>query len=93
MQTGKSSSSIRNGLRLLRTVSSKLECYYIYKREDGVRIRPDCGPWLILGFDEIRKALREDRLPSFEFLKNRLNLSILDCLKFPKPKLGCQSAG
>jgi hypothetical protein len=76
----------------LRDCELKLECYYVYKREDGVRIRPDCGPWLILGFDEIRTALREERLPNFEFLKNRPHLSIVDCLKFPKLKQAVELA-
>jgi hypothetical protein len=70
----------------LKECDLKLECYYVYKREDGVRIRPDCGPWLMLGFEEIRNALREDRSPVFDFLKNRAHLSISDCLKFPKHK-------
>ncbi|MGI9214029.1 MAG: hypothetical protein ACR2HF_16290 [Methylococcaceae bacterium] len=69
---------------MLKDSALKLECYYIYKREDGIRIRPDCGPWLISGFEEIRKALQEDRLPNFQFLKNRPQLSIVECLKFPK---------
>lgn len=71
---------------VLYQCSLKLDCYYIYKRDDGIRIRPDCGPWLIQGFEEIRQALREDRSPNFDFLKNRPHLSIADCLKFPKPK-------
>lgn len=69
---------------MLKDSTLKLECYYIYKREDGIRIRPDCGPWLISGFEEIRKAMQEERLPNFQFLKNRPQLSIAECLKFPK---------
>lgn len=71
---------------VLRDCALPLDCYYVYKREDGVRIRPDCGPWLIRGFNEIRTALRDDREPVFDFLKNRPHLSLADCLKFPTPK-------
>lgn len=55
-----------------------IECYYHYKREDGVRIRPNFSPWLIQGFTEIRNALKENREPNFDFLKDNPNTGIYD---------------
>ena len=47
------------------------ECYSCYKRQDGVKIRPNFSYWLIPGFEEIRKALKEGRQPDFTpFLDN-----------------------
>lgn len=47
------------------------ECYSCYKRQDGVKIRPTFSYWLIPGFEEIRKALKENRQPDFtDFLDN-----------------------
>lgn len=59
------------------------ECYTHFKRQDGVKIRPTFSYWLIPGFEEIRKALQENRQPDFsEFLDNP-NVDLFDDV-FPK---------
>lgn len=59
------------------------ECYYYYKRNGGVRIRPSFAFWLIKGFDEIRAALKEDRAPNFDFLKDDKKIGIYDAVYKP----------
>ena len=47
---------------------SKLPFDSYYTNENGIRIRPSYFKWLIAGFEEIRKALKEEREPNFAFL-------------------------
>lgn len=46
------------------------EMYYVYKGEDSVKVRPSPAYWLIAGFEEIRRALKEGVEPNFDFLKH-----------------------
>lgn len=46
----------------------KFECYYIDRNAGGLRVRPNFFKWLILGFEEIRLALKENREPELKFL-------------------------
>lgn len=46
------------------------DCYYIYRREDGIRVRPNSASWIISGFNEIRKAFKEEREPDLSFLRD-----------------------
>lgn len=73
-------------LEELRDSELPIECYYHYKREDGVRIRPNFSPWLILGFVEIRNALKENREPDFNFLKDSHDSGIYDFVKITDKK-------
>lgn len=46
------------------------DVYYIL-RTSGMRVRPTRYQWLIAGFEEIRRALKEGREPDFNFLKEK----------------------
>jgi hypothetical protein len=46
------------------------DCYYVYKRETSIPIRTNFASWVIDGFEEIRKALKEQREPNFSALKD-----------------------
>jgi hypothetical protein len=50
----------------MRDSTLPFDCYYI--NESGVRIRPTYFRWMLCGFEEIRKAIKEDRAPNFNFL-------------------------
>ena len=59
--------------RMLVESTLPLEHYYLKHLVPGentkrIRIRPDTGPILIRAFEEIRKALKENRQPLFDFL-------------------------
>ena len=41
------------------------DCWYTYKRKDGVRQRPAIAFWIVPGFTEIRNALKENREPDW----------------------------
>ena len=41
------------------------DCWYTYKRKDGVRQRPAIAFWIVPGFTEIRNALLENREPNW----------------------------
>jgi hypothetical protein len=56
------------------------DCYYVYQRTGGVRIRPVWAHWVIPGFEEIRRALKEDREPNFDNLKDTKNIGIYDAV-------------
>ncbi len=47
---------------------STLPFDHYYTNDAGIRIRPNYFKWLIAGFEEIRKALKEHREPDFTFL-------------------------
>lgn len=42
-----------------------IDCYYTQRKSAGIRIRVPYASWLIDGFEEIRKALKEGREPDF----------------------------
>lgn len=50
--------------------SLPFDCYYLH-RTSKVRIRPNFFLWLNRGWEEIRKALKEDREPDFSFLLDK----------------------
>ncbi len=64
---------------LLKESTLPLEMYYIY-RDNGVPIRPMFAAWALQGFEEIRKALKEDRDPDFKFLMRPVVDDIYDAL-------------
>lgn len=53
------------------------DCYRIDSVR-GLRIRPVYFKWLVVGFEEIRKALKEDREPNFDFLLDEEGSGIYD---------------
>lgn len=52
----------------MRDSTMNFDCYYVYRRKNGIRIRPTFAHWMIKGFEEIRMALKNDRNPDFNFL-------------------------
>lgn len=62
----------------LKLSSLPLDCWYHYKRGNGIRMRPNFAFWLIAGFEEIRKALKECREPDFNFLRDTNDENIFD---------------
>lgn len=44
------------------------DCYYIDRNAGGIRVRPNFFKWLILGFEELRTALKEKREPDLKFI-------------------------
>lgn len=56
--------------------------YYIVKATD-TRIRYKNSFWVLKGFEEIRKALKENRLPNFDFLMDNNEIGIYGDLIIP----------
>lgn len=58
---------------------------YYYDRGDnnqpGVAVRPPSAVWLVACFEEIRKAVKEDREPDFSFLGPKQDFNISDFIK------------
>ena len=57
----------------LRKSTLAFDFYYLYNNDVNIRIRPASAFWLIDGFEEVRKAIKENREPDFTFLKDRIN--------------------
>lgn len=57
-------------LENIKNSTLPFDFWYRYRRADGIRIRPNFAHWLIAGFEEIRKALKENRDPDFGFLRD-----------------------
>lgn len=53
------------------------DCYYI-NAQSGVKTRPIMYRWICAGMEEIRKALKENRLPDFTFLLDDKNTGIYE---------------
>lgn len=53
------------------------DCYYV-NEETGLRTRPVFFKWLIMGFEEIRRALKEEREPDFGFLLDQPGTGIYE---------------
>lgn len=53
------------------------DCYYV-NEQTSLRTRPVYFKWLVLGFEEIRRALKEEREPDFGFLLDRPGTGIYD---------------
>ena len=49
------------------------DVYYLFNNDVNVRIRPASAFWLIEGFNEIRKCLKDNTKPDFTFLRDRQN--------------------
>lgn len=62
---------------LMRDSELPFDCYRV-DPNSGIRIRPVYFKWLIVGFEEIRKALKGDREPSFHFLLDEEGSGIYD---------------
>lgn len=57
-------------VELMIATDLPFDCYYI-NNDSKLRIRPVFFKWLILGFEEIRHAIKENRAPNFtEFMDN-----------------------
>lgn len=57
----------------LKKSTLPFDFYYLYNNDTDIRARPASAFWLIDGFEEIRKAIKENRAPDFSFLKDRIN--------------------
>ena len=62
----------------LKSSTLPLDCWYHYKRGNGIKMRPNFAFWLIAGFEEVRNALKEDRSPNFDFLRDTDDEDIFD---------------
>lgn len=58
-------------VEFLKASTLPLDHYYLYNLDPNIRVRPYSAFWMIAGFEEIRKAIKEDRKPKFDFLKDR----------------------
>jgi hypothetical protein len=56
------------------------DCYYVSKT--GLKTRPIFFKWLVMGYDEIREAIKENREPVFDFLLDKKHS---DIYKFCNP--------
>ena len=67
----------------LKESTLPLDCYYITKKEEyDLRVRPRHADWMIWGFEEMRKALKEDREPNFKPVMDDPDKNIFECI-FP----------
>lgn len=57
----------------LKKSTLPFDVYYLFNNDVDVRIRPASAFWLIEGFNEIRKCLKENTKPNFNFLRDRHN--------------------
>lgn len=53
------------------------DCYYI-NAQSGIKTRPIMYKWICAAMEEIRKALKEDRLPDFTFLMDDKSVGIYE---------------
>ncbi len=53
-------------LELMRDNTLPFDCYYI--NNAGLKMRPYYFKWLVRGFEEIERAIKERREPNFTFL-------------------------
>lgn len=56
------------------------DCYFV-DGKSGLRTRPAFFNWLNMGFEEIRKAIKENREPDFTFLLDRKDTEIYEFVK------------
>lgn len=54
---------------LMKEIDLPFDCYYYTKNAPKLRTRPYYAVWMINGYEEIRKAIREGREPSFENMR------------------------
>ena len=67
----------KHAMQAIKDSTVPFDCYYI-NSTSGIRVRPTFFKWLIRGFEEIRKAIKEDREPSFNFLLDKKDTGIYD---------------
>lgn len=67
----------RDKMQMIAESSLPFDCYYVSK-ETRLRVRPTFFKWLIMGFDEIRTAIKEGREPIFDFLLDKPNSDIYE---------------
>jgi len=51
------------------------DCYYTQRKAAGIRIRTPYASWLIDGFEEIRRALKEEREPNLTKFRDPSNVT------------------
>lgn len=80
-------------VELIVATDLPFDCYYV-NHDSKLRIRPVFFKWLILGFEEIRRALKEKRDPNFTDFMDNGAIGIYDSVlhavgtkgkKFPVP--------
>jgi len=64
------------------------DCYYYENKDHHVRIRTSNAAWLIPAFEEIRKALFENREPDFHFLNDDVWVQELPSIRFKEKSEG-----
>lgn len=47
------------------------DIYYLFNSDENVRVRPASAYWLLDGFNAIRQAIKENKVPDFTFLKDK----------------------
>lgn len=65
--------------QMIADTSLPFDIYYI-KNDSNLKIRPTFAKWLLAGFEEIRRAIKEDREPDFTFLLDKGNDSLESAL-------------
>jgi hypothetical protein len=65
----------RDWMDRIAASSLPFDCYYISK-DTQIRTRPTFFKWLIMGFEEIRTAIKDGREPCFDFLLDHTGSSI-----------------
>lgn len=55
--------------KLLKESDLPFDCYYVQRDGARLRIRPPYAIWTVHGWEEIRRAIKENREPDFEFLR------------------------
>lgn len=63
-------------VKLMKESTLPFDCYYI--NESGVLARPPYFKWLLRGFEELRKAIKEDAEPNLVFLLDSKKSGIYD---------------
>lgn len=63
-------------LDMLGASAIPFDCWYRYRRDGGIVVRPNFAHWLIAGFEEIRKAVKNSREPDFAFLRDTQDTDI-----------------
>lgn len=78
----------KDKMQMLAESNLPFDCYYI-SRSTQMRVRPTFFAWLIMGFEEIRAAVKEGREPIFDFLLDHENSEIyqyvLPKIEVPQP--------
>lgn len=79
---------------MIKESTLPFDCYYLTRKKIpntetvlNLRVRPKHAEWLIWGFEEIRKALKENREPEFESVMDDPDKDCYACVfpDMPKP--------